>query len=290
VLRLERSDFNVLVVRGDGRFVRWLSVPRWLAKVLVVFAAVCAVGNAAALIDYMNLSRQHAYRAATHDQLERDAKVLPSIRVQLAELREEMVKWEAMHLAILRPLNGQQRTAAAAAAGIGGPAFAGGKSLDDIDALVAHVREESRRLRTLANVTREAGSVLAAIPAKLPLRSSVNSPFGPRLSPWTGQPEFHAGVDLAASPGTPVTATAGGVVRFAGAAEAYGKTIILDHGLGIESRYAHLQQISVASGQRVERGQLIGLSGNTGRSTAPHLHYEVQVNGRAVDPRRLARD
>ena len=289
-MRLERSDFNVLVVRGDGRFVRWLSVPRWLAKVLVVLAAICAVGNAAALIDYMNLSRHHANRAAMHDQLERDAKALPSIRQRLSEVRDEMVKWESMHLAILKPLNGQQRAATTAAAGIGGPAFAGGKSLDDVDALVAHVREESRRLRSLANVTRETGVVLAAIPAKLPLRSGVNSPFGPRLSPWTGQPEFHAGVDLQASPGTPVTATAPGVVRFAGAAEAYGKTIILDHGLGIESRYAHLQQISVASGQRVERGQLIGLTGNTGRSTAPHLHYEVQVNGRAVDPRRLTRE
>jgi murein DD-endopeptidase MepM/ murein hydrolase activator NlpD len=285
---LDRSDFNVLVVRGDGRFVRWLSIPRWLAKVLVVLAAVCAVGNAAALIDYMNLSRHHANRAATHEQLERDARALPSIRQRLAEVRDEMIKWEALHLAILRPLGGQQRTAAAAAAGVGGP-FAGGKPLDDVDALIAHVREESRRLRALASVTRETGVVLAALPAKLPLRSGVNSPFGPRLSPWTGQPEFHAGVDLAAAAGTPVTATSGGVVRFAGTAEGYGKTIVLDHGLGIESRYGHLQQISVASGQRVERGQLIGLSGSTGRSTAPHLHYEVQVNGRAVDPRRLTR-
>jgi murein DD-endopeptidase MepM/ murein hydrolase activator NlpD len=278
----------VLVVRGDGRFVRRHSDPRWLAKGLVVLAAIGAVGNAAALLDYMNLSRHHANRAAMHDQLERDAKALPSIRQRLAEVRDEMIRWEAMHLAILRPLHGQQRTAAAAAAGIGGSAFVG-KALDDIDALVAHVREESRRLRTLANVTRETGVVLSAIPAKLPLPSNVNSPFGPRLSPWTRQPELHAGLDLQASPGTPITATAPGVVRFAGTAEAYGKMIILDHGLGIESRYAHLQQTAVSSGQRVERGQLIGLTGNTGRSTAPHLHYEVQVNGRPVDPRRLTR-
>jgi murein DD-endopeptidase MepM/ murein hydrolase activator NlpD len=276
-------------VRGDGRFVRWLSVPRWLAKGLVVLAAIGAVGNAAALIDYMNLSRHHANRAAVHDQLERDAKALPSIRQRLAEVRDEMIRWEAMHLAILKPLHGQQRTAAAASAGIGGSAFVG-KALDDIDALVAHVREESRRLRTLANVTRETGVVLAAIPAKLPLASNVNSPFGPRLSPWTRQPELHAGIDLQARPGTPITATAPAVVRFAGTADGYGKTIILDHGFGIESRYAHLQMTSVASGQRVERGQLIGLTGNTGRSTAPHLHYEVQVNGRPVDPRRLTRE
>jgi murein DD-endopeptidase MepM/ murein hydrolase activator NlpD len=283
----------VLVVRGDGRFVRWLSIPRWLAKTLVVLAAVCAVGNAAALLDYMSLSRQHADRVATHDQLQRDAKVLPSILRRLADVRDEMIAWEAMHHAILKPLGGQKRTAAVTAAGIGGSALAaltGGKTLDEIDTLVAHVREESRRLRALASVTREAGTVLSAIPVTLPLRAGVNSPFGPRLSPWTRQAEFHAGLDLAARAGTAVTATAPGVVRFAGAADAYGKLIILDHGLGIETRYAHLHQISVTRGQRVERGQLIGLTGNTGRSTAPHLHYEVQVNGKPMDPRRLARD
>jgi murein DD-endopeptidase MepM/ murein hydrolase activator NlpD len=110
------------------------------------------------------------------------------------------------------------------------------------------------------------------------------------LSPWTGKPEFHSGIDLAAGSGTPVKATAGGTVRFAGAAEGYGNSVILDHGAGVESRYGHLQTVGVARGQRVERGQLIGLSGNTGRSTAPHLHYEVLVDGRPVDPRRLARE
>ena len=70
----------------------------------------------------------------------------------------------------------------------------------------------------------------------------------------------------------------------------FGHNVLLDHGAGVQSRYAHLQQTSVTPGQRVERGQAIGLSGNTGRSTGPHLHYEVLVNGRAVDPRRLVRN
>jgi murein DD-endopeptidase MepM/ murein hydrolase activator NlpD len=102
--------------------------------------------------------------------------------------------------------------------------------------------------------------------------------------------EFHAGIDLAAATGTPVKATAPGVVRFAGAAAGYGNSVVLDHGTGVESRYGHLDTVGVARGQRVERGQAIGLSGNTGRSTAPHLHYEVIVDGRPVDPRRLARE
>lgn len=279
----------MLVVRGDGRYVRWLAIPRWLAKTGIVLGTLTAIANAGVLLDYGNLYRRHASLVVTHDRLARDAKELPPIRRRLTEVRDEMTKWEALHLDVWKPLGGQQR---AAAVGIGGPSRAlpiGAKSLDEIDMLLAYVREETRRLRTLAQITREAGGVLAALPSRLPLRSTINSSFGPRLSPWTGQPEFHAGVDLAAAQGTPITATQAGLVRFAGTGEGYGNTILLDHGAGVESRYGHLQKISVTRGQRVERGQLIGLSGNTGRSTAAHLHYEVLVDGRPVDPRRLAR-
>jgi len=287
---LDRSGFSVLVFRGDGRYVHGASVPRWLPKALVVLAALGTIVNGAMLLHYKSLYHQHVELVATNDLLERNAVALPPIRRRLAEVRDEMLNWDGLHAAVRKPLGGGQR---GAAAGIGGPALTVPKSartLDDIDVLLAHVREESRRLRALAQLTRETGGVLAALPARLPLSGGINSPFGPRLSPWTRTPEFHAGIDFAASAGTSVKATAAGVVRFAGTAEGYGESIILDHGAGIESRYGHLQRIGVTRGQFVERGQLIGLTGNTGRSTAPHLHYEVRVNGRPVDPRRLARE
>lgn len=287
---LDRSGFSLLVVRGDGRVVRWVSAPRGLVKALVILAALGALANGAALLHYVSLYRQHASLVATNHFLERTAGALPAIRRRLAEVREEMLTWEALHVAVRKPLGRGER---AATVGMGGPALAaarGGKRLDDIDALLAHAREESRRLWALADVTRETGGLLAALPSRLPVRGALNSPFGPRLSPWTGQPEFHAGIDLAAKAGTPVKAAGAGVVRFAGTADGYGRHVVIEHGAGLESRYGHLQKIGVAHGQRVERGQLIGLTGNTGRSTAPHLHYEVLVDGRPVDPRRLARD
>src|SRR6266496_6764001 len=108
-----------------------------------------------------------------------------------------MRSWDAFHTAVWKPLGGQQRVAVV---GIGGPALT--KGLDDIDVLLAYVRDESRRLRELAHLTRETGGFLAALPSRMPLRSAINSPFGPRFSPWTGKPEFHAGVDLAADSGT----------------------------------------------------------------------------------------
>ncbi|MBM3221388.1 MAG: M23 family metallopeptidase [Candidatus Rokubacteria bacterium] len=280
---------NVLVVRGDGRFIRWISLPRGVAKLLLVVAVIGSIANVAALVHYASLYRHHATLVATNGILEENARVLAPLRRRLAEVREEMGTWDSLHAAVLKPLGGQPR----GAAGVGGPALAipkGGKTLDEIDVLLAHVREESRRLRTLGQMAREAGGVLAALPQRLPLRSGINSGYGPRLSPWTGRPEFHAGIDLAAGPGTPVQATQGGVVRFAGTAVGYGESVVIDHGAGIESRYGHLQKVAVSRGQRVERGQLIGLSGNTGRSTAPHLHYEVLVDGRPIDPRRVTRE
>ena len=288
--RLDRSDLNVLVVRGDGRYVRWISVPRWVAKTSIVVLVMGALANTAALIHYAALYREHTTLVATNDVLERDARALAPIKRRLAEVRDEMDGWEALHVSVWKPLAGSQRPSNA---GIGGPLISLGgkdKAVDEIEALLAHAREESRRLRALVPIARDAGGVLAALPSKLPLRSSINSPFGPRLSPWTREPEFHAGIDLAASTGTPVQASAAGVVRFAGNAIGYGHSVILDHGAGVESRYGHLQTVGVARGQRVERGQPIGLSGNSGRSTAPHLHYEVRVDGRPVDPRRLVRE
>jgi murein DD-endopeptidase MepM/ murein hydrolase activator NlpD len=279
----------VLLVRGDGRYVGWLSVPRWLPPALVATVGVAVLVNGALVVDYVHVRRQHAAIAASRDRLEERARALAPMEQRLGELRDEMVAWDGLHESIWKPLGAERH---AAAVGIGGPVVPAsvGKRLDEIDVLLAHVREESRRLRALARVTRETGTLLAALPSRLPLRSALNSPFGPRLSPWTGQPEFHAGVDLAAASGTPVNATAAGVVRFAGTSGGYGNTVLVDHGAGIESRYGNLQRIGVTPGQRVERGQTIGLSGNTGRSTAPHLHYEVLVNGRPVDPRRLARN
>jgi len=130
-----------------------------------------------------------------------------------------------------------------------------------------------------------AGKALAALPSRWPVRGGVNSEFGNRVSPWTRVTEFHSGLDINAQPRTPVRAPAGGTVFFAGAQPEYGNTVILDHGQEVRSLYGHLSQIGVKQGERVERGQVIAYSGNTGRSSGPHLHYEILVKGHSVNPR-----
>ncbi len=127
-------------------------------------------------------------------------------------------------------------------------------------------------------------AIRGSVPAGLPVGGRLTSQFGGRVNPVSGVYQHHAGIDLAAATGSPVATTGDGVVRFAGFAGNYGLLVVVDHGRGIESRYAHLSRLAVSRGQGVTRGQAVGLVGSTGRSTGPHLHYEVRTNGRALNP------
>lgn len=127
----------------------------------------------------------------------------------------------------------------------------------------------------------------ASIPSARPIVTSANftSGYGVRSDPFRGSAAMHAGIDLAGPMGTPVYATADGIVgRSEWNSGGYGNLVELNHGTGIQTRYGHLSQRIVQPGQRVRRGQLIGLMGSTGRSTGSHLHYEVRIDGRAVNP------
>lgn len=124
-----------------------------------------------------------------------------------------------------------------------------------------------------------------AIPSVQPVHSlSFTSNFGIRSDPFRGTAAMHAGVDIPGPVGTPIYATADGVVSHAGRQGGYGNLVELNHGKGIATRYGHLSKILVADNTRVTRGQLIALMGSTGRSTGPHLHYEVRIDGHAVNP------
>jgi murein DD-endopeptidase MepM/ murein hydrolase activator NlpD len=127
---------------------------------------------------------------------------------------------------------------------------------------------------------------------KLPFYRPTNNPalsssYGVRFDPFTHRPAFHSGLDFPGAFQTPIMATAPGVISFTGVRSGYGNTIEIDHGGGFKTRYAHLQAISVRVGQRVAIGQRVGAMGSTGRSTGPHLHYEVWANGRAQNPNRF---
>lgn len=130
---------------------------------------------------------------------------------------------------------------------------------------------------------------LATVPLGAPVQGELTSPYGYRRSPFTGSQTLHTGVDFAIDRASSVAATADGIVVNAGRKGGYGKTVIIRHGHRVETLYGHLSRVLVEPGQRVCRGQQIGLVGSTGRSTGPHLHYEVRIDGDAVDPLRFVR-
>ena len=128
--------------------------------------------------------------------------------------------------------------------------------------------------------------VLASTPSLAPVSGFFSDGYGWRRDPIDGSREFHKGVDIVAPSGTPVRAAADGLVTAAGRMSGYGSMIHLAHGYGMGTRYGHLSRVMVTPGQRVKRGDIIGLVGSTGRSTGPHLHYEVFRTGNQVDPRK----
>jgi Peptidase family M23 len=128
----------------------------------------------------------------------------------------------------------------------------------------------------------------ASIPSLWPVRGEVTAGFGERMDPFSGEGSFHPGLDIAAPRGTPVEAAGDGIVLNAGRGEAgYGNEIVIDHGSGITTCYAHLSKIFVVVGQEVKKGEVIGEVGITGRTTGPHLHYEVRVHQTPVNPERF---
>ena len=131
----------------------------------------------------------------------------------------------------------------------------------------------------------QSGAGAIAIPSVQPVqRLSFTSNFGIRSDPFRGTAAMHAGVDIPGPTGTPIYATADGIISHAGRQGGYGNLVEINHGKGIATRYGHLSKILVGDNARVTRGQMIGLMGSTGRSTGPHLHYEVRMDGHAVNP------
>jgi hypothetical protein len=158
------------------------------------------------------------------------------------------------------------------------------KQLDQLDNKVKAQEHESRELKSYFE---DQQALLASAPSIWPVRGWITSDFSVRLDPYTGERTLHEGMDIATGLGTPVRAPADGTVVFAGVEGGYGHVLVLDHGYGLKTRYGHLSRIDVKTGDKVHRGDFVAAVGNTGRSTGPHLHYEVRVNGVPDNPRKF---
>lgn len=161
-----------------------------------------------------------------------------------------------------------------------------GKQLNELSKLEREVKLELESYTELMKTFQKKQDSLKHLPSLKPvLEGYLTSTFGMRMHPIQGVRKHHEGMDFSAPRGTPVYASADGVIKFTGIAGGYGRMVRIDHKYGYETRYGHLNKYVVRTGEKVKRGQKIGEVGNTGISTAPHLHYEVRYDGKPLDPR-----
>ena len=280
-----RDRYSLLIVRGDGVRVVRLSVSR--RAIIAGISTICVLGAAmlAVVGDYVRV------RDLAFDVHRSSTRLAESTMLhrRIADLREATTAWHELHTRIWDVLD-PTIDASSRHLGVGGgtaatsqPSTTGARQ--EIDQLTENVKVEGERLQALEVLIARAGKMLAALPSRWPVRGEVNSEFGARPSPWTRGREAHTGIDIGAPQGTPVRAPAPGTVEFAGSHPEYGLTVVIDHGQDIRTVYGHLSQIAGRRGQTIARGGLVGRIGTTGRSSGPHLHYEILVRGHAVNPR-----
>lgn len=157
----------------------------------------------------------------------------------------------------------------------------------DMDILKDQIKNSVNTVSEIREFLKEQRTVYMATPKGLPIQGRLTSGYGMREDPREGGAEFHSGVDLAAPSGTPVTATAEGVISFAGWSGGNGNLVVIEHGFGYSTFYAHNKSLAVKVGSRVKRGDTVAYSGSTGNSTGPHVHYEVWHKGKPINPRQF---
>lgn len=281
-----RGQFTLMIVRGDGaQVIRFnFVVHTGVALALMIVLTVVLVGGG------IQLRRLYGDAASLHQQIAEQAQTIESFNTRVADLRKETAAWRELHARIWQPFR-PERAPGGKDHGIGGGTPAKDlprtvlSSVDQLSGLTDDVKEQTQRLTALERLMARAGKAVAALPSRWPVRGAVNSEFGKRKSPWGPEIEAHNGLDIRAAAGTPILAPGSGTVVLAGRHHDYGTAIIVDHGNEVHSLYGHLSRLNVQRGQRVERNSVLGWTGNTGRSSGPHLHYEVHVRGQAVNPR-----
>ena len=156
----------------------------------------------------------------------------------------------------------------------------------DLEALRNQIKNTVENVKDIKEYLKEQKDIYMATPKGWPITGRITSPYGDRENPVHGGHDFHSGIDISVEPGSPIRATADGVVSFAGWSGGSGNLVGLEHGFGFSTFYAHNRHVTVKVGQRVKRGDIIAYSGSTGSSTGPHCHYEIWKDGRHVNPEK----
>lgn len=300
------KQYTVLFIDDKGNPVRESLVSkrsiRFLITIAVIFIGVCAAGTYRYVNMHKALSDKDTLLARIAQQssaIEDQRNQLQSFAHEINNLKSSLVALNDFESKIRIMANLEHKPDQASLFAMGG------SMPDDLDPNlplnqdhdrlvremhdhIEHVQQAStvqgNSFESLMKSLESKRNLLAATPSLRPTKGWFSSTFGYRVSPFTGRKEFHKGLDIANKEGTPIIAPADGVVTFSAKKWLIGNMISIDHGYGMVTRYGHVSKMLKKKGNRVKRGDVIALMGNTGRSTGPHLHYEVRLNGVPVNP------
>ena len=303
-----RERLTLMIYNEGGSFVRLKLFSKKIIKISCVIGIFCIFLFGFILLDYFHLKYANYHSRGLKTELNRLKSELEDRNSQIETfyakidaLQLKLIKLNQLEQEIRSYTGLHTNSSDTGDYGIGGISDIPGDKVctpdfynkflqnmdENVELLDREACDQSEEFQILWETLKEIKAIQQVTPSMRPLEGGwISSTFGFRQSPFTDKREFHSGVDIAAHKGTPVRATANGTVSFAGYKGSYGKAVSINHGFGILTRYAHLSSLHVKKGQNVVRGDVIGEVGSTGRSTGPHLHYEVRLNDIPVNPEK----
>jgi murein DD-endopeptidase MepM/ murein hydrolase activator NlpD len=294
------NQYTVIVVSDHSQAVRKFHVPhRWLTRGGAAAGAVILLGllSVGHYFSLLGVGSENRVLKEENAQLRSQSPLVQEKVAHISATLDRVERFDAKLRTAVTQLQDPERNLAIGPVGkpdepsIPGPAPAAQENLSALPARLQTLQTEASRqegsLRELQEYFDDQKSLLASTPSLWPARGWVTSDFGVRLDPYSAERMMHRGLDIATAHGQPVHSPSDGTVVFAGTEGGYGKVLVIDHGYGVKTRYGHLSEIFVKLGERVKRGGRVAAVGNTGRSTGPHLHYEVRVNGIPENPRKF---
>jgi murein DD-endopeptidase MepM/ murein hydrolase activator NlpD len=300
-----RKKISLVVLSNSGSSVKQLTIS---TAFLRLFFIACLVSVGIFVYDYYNLkiasfeSVDNEVKVSSQtEEIARQRRQIQDFAEEIADLKTKLVELNNFEQKIRIIANIEKTDEHDGLFGVGGsipealdtniPLDQKHTSLlrdmhEQVGQLQTASANQSIGFRTLFRYLKDQQNLLASTPAVRPCQGWTTSRFGYRISPFTGRREFHKGYDIANRHGTPIIATADGVISMTGPRGLLGNVVVIDHGHGMVTRFGHLDQVLVKRGDPVKRGDTVALMGNTGRSTGPHVHYEVHLNGIPVNPEK----
>jgi len=301
-----KKKLIVLIFDATGRQIRQATIPKLLFPLSVLIFLSVAVVLYLGISDYLRLKEEnksiHHLRADLKTKVELVAhqqNQIAAFTYKIEQLKVQLAGLHDFEQKIRVVANLDPKDNKTSIFGVGGPDPEESDPVNmvaqDYQVLIRNMHNEINEIdhashdqqSSFASIFSQLEgkrNLLSATPSIRPVKGWVTSRFGRRQSPFTGRQEFHRGLDIATRAGTPIIAPADGIVTYSGSKGLMGNMITIEHGFGMVTRYGHIQKLIKKKGERIKRGETIALVGNTGRSTGPHLHYEVRLNGVAVNP------